>query len=203
MNKSVDSGRPGTRERLLDAAMRLFARKGVSSTTVGEIEATAGLSPRSGALYKYFDSKDALLAAGLEQHLATMRDIEQELALRPLGEIRAEFTMLGHWLLHELEVERDITHILEREGDQVGAIRDRIRTGISDRSYLIGADVLGRWRPDLEQARREALSVIAVGALINYKRSAWTFGLAPLDLDEEILVQSWVEVCVAVIAKDP
>jgi len=55
----------------------------------------AGLSPRSGVLYKYFESKDTLLAAGLERHLATIGAIEVELALLPLGEMRSEFTMLG------------------------------------------------------------------------------------------------------------
>lgn len=178
--------------------MRLFAHKGVASTTVGQIEEAAGLAPRSGALYKYFDSKDALLAAGLERHLTTVRDIEHQLALRPLGEIRSEFTMLGHWLLHELEVERNITHILEREGEHVGDLRDRMRIGISDRGYLIGADVIGRWRPDLSQAKRESLSIIAVGALINYKRSTWTFGLAPLGIEEAQLIESWVEVCMSI-----
>jgi AcrR family transcriptional regulator len=203
MSKSDDSGDTGTRDRLLDAAMHLFAQKGVASSTVGDIELAAGLAPRSGALYNYFDSKDALLIAGLERHLATVRDIERDLALRPLGDRRSEFTMLGHWLLHELEVERDITHILEREGDHVAEIRERMRTGISDRGYLIGADVIGRWRTDLNQAERQRLAVIAVGALINYKRSTWTFGRAPLDLDAEALVDSWVHVCIAIITADP
>jgi AcrR family transcriptional regulator len=203
MSKSGDSGSGGTRGRLLDAAMHLFARKGVTSTTVGDIEQAAGMAPRSGALYKYFESKDALLAAGLERHLATVRDIEPDLALRPLGDPRAEFTMLGHWLLHELDVERDITHILEREGDHVADLRDQMRTGISDRGYLIGADVIGRWRSGLSQSERERLAVIAVGALINYKRSTWTFGHAPLDLDAELLIDSWVDVCIAIITADP
>ncbi len=183
--------------------MHLFARKGVTSTTVGDIEQAAGLAPRSGALYKYFDSKDALLAAGLERHLRTIRDIEHDLALRPLGEIRSEFTMLGHWLLHELEVERDITHVLEREGDQVSDLREQMRAGISDRGYLIGADVIERWRPDLSQADRERLSVIAIGALINYKRSTWTFDRPPLELDQELLVETWVDVCVGIITAGP
>ncbi len=183
--------------------MHLFAQKGFVSTTVGDIEQAAGLSPRSGALYNYFDSKNALLTAGLERHLATVRDIEHDLALRPLGDIRSEITMLGHWLLHELELERDITHILEREGDHVSNLREQMRTGISDRGYLIGADVVGRWRPDLSQAERERLSVILVGALINYKRSTWTFGRPPLDLDDESLIETWVDVCIGIITAEP
>lgn len=205
MNKSDDSASErtgelgGTSERLLDAAMHLFARRGVAATTVGDIEAAAGLAPRSGALYKYFDSKDALLAAGLERHLATVADIEAELALRPLGDMRSEFLLLGRWLLIELEVERDITHVLEREGDHLGELRDRMREGISDRGYLIGADVLQRWQPDLAEKQRRHLSVIFVGALVNWKRSSWTFGVGPLAIDEDELLETWADLSVATV----
>src|SRR2546421_9024600 len=39
----------GTRARILDAAMALFAERGYQGTTVGDIEQAAGLAPRSGA----------------------------------------------------------------------------------------------------------------------------------------------------------
>lgn len=204
MSKSRDSRaglRVDTRNRLLDAAMHLFARNGVATTTVGAIEQAAGMAPRSGALYKYFESKEALLSAGLERHLATVRDIGDELALRPLGDMRSELTLLGHWLLQELEVERNITHILEREGARVAVLRERMRAGVSDRGYLIGAAAIGRWRPDLSQPELERMSVIAVGALINYKRSSWTFGRAPLDLGEDELVATWVDMCIDAITR--
>lgn len=189
-----------TRQRLLDAAMHLFARQGLAKTTVGEIESAAGMAPRSGALYKYFDSKDDLLAAGLEQHLDTVVGVEQQLTLRPLGDVRSELTMLGHWLLHELEVERDITHVLEREGDRVEELRERMRIDISDRGYRLGADVLQRWLPDLARVDAEAMAVGAIGGLINYKRSSWTFGHPPLGLEPDAVVTSWVDVWARLIA---
>ncbi len=201
MNKSSDLRSRETRGRLLDAAMHLFASKGVASTTVGEIEAAAGLAPRSGALYKYFDSKSALLAAGLERHLGTVHDLSAELALQPLGDVRSECLLLGRWLLRELEVERDITHILEREGEHLGDLRDRMRRGVSDRGYLIGADVLGRWLSHLAQRERERLAVVAVGALINFKRSTWTLGAPPLSLNDDEFVETWAEVFVTVISQ--
>src|SRR5690349_17475077 len=54
-----------TRERILDAAVELFGRQGYTRTSVGEIEAAAGLVPRSGGLYKHFPSKRALLEAAV------------------------------------------------------------------------------------------------------------------------------------------
>jgi AcrR family transcriptional regulator len=42
--------------------MRLFSTKGFEATSVSQIEAAAGLSPGSGALYRHFASKEALLS---------------------------------------------------------------------------------------------------------------------------------------------
>jgi AcrR family transcriptional regulator len=189
-----------TRGRLLDAAMRLFALQGVAATTVGQIEAEAGMSPRSGALYKYFDSKASLLDAGLEHHLATIDDMGDQLASRQLGETRVELALVGHWLLTEMDAERDITHIIEREGAAHPELRDRTRDGISERGYRIASDFVARWCPELGKPERDALAVVAVGALINVRRSRWTFGEPPLGLADAEVLRVWVELCATFFA---
>lgn len=186
-----------TRDRLLDSAMRLFARQGVAATTVGQIEAEAGMSPRSGALYKYFESKASLLNAGLERHLTTIDDMGDQLASRQLGDLRVELALVGHWLLTEMDAERDITHIIEREGQAHPELRARMRDGISERGYRIASDFAARWLPDLAAKSRDALAVVAVGALINVRRSHWTFGEPPLGLSDSDVLRAWVELCAA------
>ncbi|MER7690420.1 TetR/AcrR family transcriptional regulator [Streptomyces sp. NPDC097610] len=59
--------RPSPRERLLDAAATLAFRHGVS-VGVEALCKAAGVSKRS--IYQLFESKDELLAAGLEQRTA-------------------------------------------------------------------------------------------------------------------------------------
>jgi AcrR family transcriptional regulator len=54
-----EGGADSLRERLLDAAARVFASKGYSGTKIMDIVREAGLS--SGAVYGRFDSKKALL----------------------------------------------------------------------------------------------------------------------------------------------
>lgn len=49
------------RERILDAAITCFARSGFHGASMGEICAEAEMSP--GALYRYFPSKEAIIAA--------------------------------------------------------------------------------------------------------------------------------------------
>ncbi len=65
-----------TRDRLLGAAMALFARQGYASTSIADIQQACGLSPGSGALYKHFPSKKALLRE------AARRQVEQMGAVR-------------------------------------------------------------------------------------------------------------------------
>ncbi|MBI5494452.1 MAG: TetR/AcrR family transcriptional regulator [Deltaproteobacteria bacterium] len=54
-----------TRERILDAALDLFAEKGFYGTTMRQIGAAAGIT--GGALYHHFDSKEAILLTLLER----------------------------------------------------------------------------------------------------------------------------------------
>ena len=62
---SVAVALSGRAEELLDAAARCFAYGGFHATTVAEISLEAGCSP--GLLYRYFASKEALVAALVER----------------------------------------------------------------------------------------------------------------------------------------
>ena len=62
------------RERLLDAALPLFAEKGIAGTTIAEIAARAGLTPAM--LHYYFSNRDRLLdALAAERLLAIVTDV--------------------------------------------------------------------------------------------------------------------------------
>lgn len=65
----------GTREALLNAAARLFARDGFAGARVEEIAALAGVT--TGALYSHFAGKEALFLAVYEEFAARrVRDVE-------------------------------------------------------------------------------------------------------------------------------
>ena len=53
------------REQLIEAALAVFALKGVDGCTVKDIARSAAVTP--GLLYHYFDSKEALVAAVLAE----------------------------------------------------------------------------------------------------------------------------------------
>src|SRR5438270_2933484 len=80
--------RAQTRARLLGAAARVYARRGFDSATLDEVAEEAGFT--KGAVYDHFGSKEKLLFALLDEHLAaqiaeqiTLFDASKEAAERP------------------------------------------------------------------------------------------------------------------------
>jgi AcrR family transcriptional regulator len=69
--------RARTRAELLRAAARVYARRGFDSATVDEIALDAGFT--KGAVYNHFGSKENLLLALLDEHLAAQ--IAEQVAL--------------------------------------------------------------------------------------------------------------------------
>ena len=68
------------RDAIVEAAMRVFAEVGVEATSVRAIAARAGYTP--GALYSYFEDKEALVSATLARSLgrllAALRHADRE-----------------------------------------------------------------------------------------------------------------------------
>jgi len=60
------------RDRLVEASMALFGERGYGATSIADIQVACGLTAGSGALYKQFPSKQALLAEGVHRYVAAV-----------------------------------------------------------------------------------------------------------------------------------
>ncbi len=69
--------RARTRAQLLDAAARVYARRGFDGATLDEVAEEAGFT--KGAVYDHFGSKERLLLALLDEHLSAQ--IAEQIAL--------------------------------------------------------------------------------------------------------------------------
>ena len=67
-----EESRQHTRRRLLDAAARVFAKRGYRGASVEEISSEAGYT--IGALYSNFSGKEEVLLALLEQRVAQIAE---------------------------------------------------------------------------------------------------------------------------------
>ena len=84
MTEQLTARRAATRDRLVDAAITVFAEKGVLGASVEEICETAGFT--RGAFYSNFTSKDALCIAVLERQMCDqLAALDKALATVDLG----------------------------------------------------------------------------------------------------------------------
>ncbi len=105
-----------TRERIVEEAMRLFSEHGYAGTSIAKIEAAAGLTPGAGGLYHHFKSKEAVLAAGIERHLARLQALREiRRVLTPVGDLKAELILTARYVLAELDSESELLRILASE----------------------------------------------------------------------------------------
>jgi TetR/AcrR family transcriptional regulator, repressor for uid operon len=110
------------REHILDAAERCFAHAGFHRTTMHDICKEAGVSP--GALYVYFDSKEALIAGIAERDRAEFAERLAALANAP-DFLQALKEIGEHYFVHEPAYKRRMCIEIGLEStrnERVGAI---------------------------------------------------------------------------------
>jgi AcrR family transcriptional regulator len=185
----------------MDAALKLFAEQGFKATTVGSIESAASLAPRSGALYQHFKGKQELLEAALDRELAGMDELTDAIAMFPLGDLRAEFTVLARWNLASLDRRAALTRFVRREAD---LLPQRLRTKLYDRLVAkpyaeIVAWLDARFRdagidpPDLH-----ALALILIESMAAYRELDRLFGRVPAQIDDKRFIDAWVDAALAI-----
>lgn len=187
-----------TREALLDAGERLIAERGYAAVTVGQIEEAAGFTARGGTLYRHFASKGDLLQAAVQRHVDSLAQQHELADLLPLPDLASELRVIGRWTLQRLDSEAVISQVIEKEGAQLGPLVRAMREGISEPGYRLFAAYLQDKgvRSDVDEV---AVAVLLIGSLVNLRRSAWTFGKKPADVDDERAIDAWINLCLAVL----
>jgi TetR/AcrR family transcriptional regulator, transcriptional repressor for nem operon len=145
-----------TRQRLIESALYLFWERGFAGTSMSELLGHAGVN--SGSFYHFFDSKEALLKAVLEEYLAglgpqivapAMREapdpIERIFAIlagyrRRIVETHCQYGCPIGRLALEIDPENRPAHALiaENFAGWIGAVRECLE------------QARGRLRPDLD-----------------------------------------------------
>jgi TetR/AcrR family fatty acid metabolism transcriptional regulator len=97
------------RERILRAAVKVFAKKGFYASRVSEIAKAAGVA--DGTIYLYFDSKDDVLESLFEDRIERLLDtLRAELSAQP--DARARLRRLIELQLRLLEGQRELAEVV-------------------------------------------------------------------------------------------
>ena len=168
------------RRQILDAAVRVFARKGFHASRVGDIAEEAGVA--HGLLYHYFESKDQVLEAVFHENwsvlVARLASVEEsdEPAADQLRHVAA--IVLRTWL-HLPDVVRVVVREFGRSPElaaRVGELEQPIDA--IERVIARGVE-RGEFRPDLDP--RVAATVVY--GSIDELLTAWVLDRLPSDED--------------------
>jgi TetR/AcrR family transcriptional regulator len=151
MSPTTKNAPGSTSERILDAAEDLFAEKGYSATSLGDVADRVGI--RSPSLYNHFRNKEALDGAGLERLLEAFGAPLAELRDRAITRER-----IFQWLEtivrmhHERpNLARLLQHAALSGGPQTNALIERLFSPMFDSAQAVEADVtFERVGPDLQ-----------------------------------------------------
>ncbi|GAA2418079.1 TetR/AcrR family transcriptional regulator [Nonomuraea africana] len=151
------------REQLLDAALRVFAAKGVDGASVKDISDAAGVTP--GLLYRYFESKEALVETLLAERgfLPRLRELLTATGrdARPATEVLTELLAAFDGLLAD---NADLVAVFFSATHARAAMAELVREGqrlIGD--FLAARVAAGELRPhDTATAARTVFATVAV-----------------------------------------
>ena len=181
-----------TRDRLVTEAMRLFGEQGYQATSITQIEAAAGLTPGSGALYHHFKSKEALLEAGIDRQLdrrRAMHDIRTLFA--GLGDLRIELTMLGRYVLTVLDEEAQLLQIAARTPPDQSPRLNNAYAALVDGLSAEVADWIKGWAPTISKHDATAIAAVGVDALLGRRATQAVFRAPAMDMQDEDFIAAW------------
>jgi AcrR family transcriptional regulator len=182
-----------TRDRIVSAAIELFAERGFRGTTVGDIEAAAGLSPRAGGLYKHFASKDEVLEAGIERHVTELETMRPTLETMSFEDLRAGLEMVARWALHELAEEMPLMQIVQKDGERFPELVAEVHERIVVRGHRDAEELVARIMGDAAAGREAAFAAVLLDALVGYRLEQTMFGRPANQVAKEEFIETWVE----------
>jgi AcrR family transcriptional regulator len=169
------------RRELLDAAVRVFARKGFHASRVGDIAEEAGVA--HGLLYHYFRSKDEVLEEIFRETWEALQADTERVgsASVPLREQLRRFARiyLGSWL-----VTPDLVHLLVREvarAPEVGERVVQIRGTLAALEQMIEA---ARDRGEVRDGCNATFATWAVYGACEEILTGWVLGQLPGDEED-------------------
>jgi AcrR family transcriptional regulator len=191
-----------TRERIVDEAMRLFSEHGYTATSIAKIEAAAGLTPGAGGLYHHFQSKEAVLAAGIERQLArlgALREIRE--VLGSLGDLKAELTLTARYVLAELDSESELLRILASDARNrpqllTAAVEQLVTSTFTGFAAWIGE----RAEREMGAAQATAIAACGLGSLLSSRLLSDVLDI-PAPVDDQTLVDTWVQMMLAALSE--
>jgi AcrR family transcriptional regulator len=170
------AGAEEKRRLILDAAVRVFARKGFHTSRVGDIAEEAGVA--HGLLYHYFSSKDEVLETIFRENWGVL--VERVVAVEQSDEpardqLRHVAAIILRTWRHEPDVVRVLVREIARSPEMQARIGDLVQPIESIRRIIERGRDRGEFRADLDPA----LAAVVFYGGIDELLTGWVLGQLP------------------------
>ncbi|MBI3228594.1 MAG: helix-turn-helix transcriptional regulator [Mycolicibacterium cosmeticum] len=184
-------------------ALQLFAAKGYGATSVADIQQAAGLAPGSGALYKHFSSKRALLEAAVASRIEKIVTAREQYDSGDQKGVEASVRTAGQLIWNNLTESEELLRVMLREPDELGDLDEKTWQVITDNAYQRFADELsasnraGRTAiPDPEAAASVAIASLCYNVTLRALTNR-----TPGNVDDDRYFEAWVDQTTAVLER--
>jgi AcrR family transcriptional regulator len=194
-----------TRDRLLDAAMELFARQGYASTSIADIQQACGLSPGSGALYKHFPSKKALLQEATRRQVERMGVMQDEYNRTRPPDTEGALRLGVEQIWASIDNNSALLRVMFREPEAIGDVLDDLWAAVATTSYQrVGRALSAAKNAGVSQADDpEATATVLVAALAYLPIAQMLIGRTPANIDADRFREAWLRLAEGVFIGAP
>jgi AcrR family transcriptional regulator len=170
------AGAEEKRRLILDAAVRVFARKGFHTSRVGDIAEEAGVA--HGLLYHYFSSKDEVLETIFRENWGVL--VERIDAVEQSGEsahdqLRHVAAIILRTWRHQPDVVRVLVREIARSPEVQERIGDLVKPIEAIRRIIERGRASGEFRADLDPAFAAVVFYGGIDELL----TGWVLGQLP------------------------
>jgi AcrR family transcriptional regulator len=194
-----------TRDRLLEAAMALFARQGYAATSIADIQQACGLSPGSGALYKHFPSKKALLKEATRRQVQQMGAMRDDFYRSRPTDTQGALRQGAEQIWASVEYNAQLLRVMFREPEAIEDMIDELWSAATTTAYQrVGRGLSAAKKAGAAQsADPEATATVLVAALAYLPIAQLLVGRTPGDIDAERFREAWLRLAEGVFAGTP
>jgi TetR/AcrR family transcriptional regulator, fatty acid metabolism regulator protein len=171
------------RRMILDAAVRVFARRGFHACRVSDIADEAGVA--YGLVYHYFASKEEVLDTLFLERWDVMLEMIREVDARPIP-VRQKLEEIVSFIVDSYRHDPDMMKVIivevTRAANSFGRTHiEHIRTAYDLIGEIVAkAQLDGVFKPEIEPR----FAAMAFYGVIEQLLTGWIFGLLPQDDDD-------------------
>lgn len=192
--------RVNTKDRIIEAALKLFVELGYQKTSIARLETEAGLVPRAGAFYRHFDSKQALVMEVAKAHVSeTPEDFGLD-RLSDFNDTRAELVAIALKYEEAMIRQKPFVRLIEeiRLLDFGPELQDEINTDM-----MVGLVAWARGKAAAKGRSGKQISALVISAF-----GGWIFymsvvgrGTSVEPLDRDTMLNEWATLWASILDK--